>query len=81
MKVETLGSLVDTKDLYQALAEFKTMGFLPPETKSYLAFKIRETCNDMAKTAKYVREQMDAMDPPPPKKRLKKPASPSGTSR
>lgn len=71
VKLETLGSLVDTKDLYQALAEFKSMDFLPSETKRYLAFKIRESCKDMAKTAKYVQEQMDLMDPQPKKRRTK----------
>lgn len=75
MKVETLGYLVDTKDLYLALAEFKTLQILPEESKRFLAFQIRRACREMKKAAIYVEEQMNAMDPPKPRKKRVKSSS------
>lgn len=65
-----MGHLVDTKDLFQALAEVKS-DILPKETKTYLAYQIRETCRMMREAAKHVEERIDLFDPPPPKPRRK----------
>lgn len=67
MKVETMGPLVDLKDLYQALAEVRSDN-LPKESRAYLLFKIRETCQSLQATAKFVKRRIDALDPPSPLK-------------
>lgn len=66
-----MGHLVDMKDLYQALAEVKS-DILPKESRTYLAYKIREACRVMRETAKHVEERIDLFDPPPPKRKRRK---------
>lgn len=77
MKVGTFEPLVDLTDLYKALSELKTGGYVPSEAQQYLAFKIRQACQDLKKTATHVEARLKEIEgtlqlTPPPKKRRRK---------
>lgn len=63
--------LVDTQDLFHALAEVKA-DITTKEARTFLLYKIRDACRQMRESAKYVEERINEYDPPPAKPRKPK---------
>lgn len=73
MKIDTLAPLVDVQPLYDALAEMKS-NLIDDEDRRYLLHKIQRSCAALARTAKYVKEQLGEVEPlvKSPSKRARK---------
>lgn len=71
MKIGTMEPLVDTKDLFQALAEVRA-DITTKEARTFLLHKLREACRQMRETAKHVEGRLNEYDPPPPKAKRKR---------
>lgn len=62
VKIDTLGPLLDTKPIYEALAEFKDQSDLyDATTKNFLRAKLKATIRELRSTATYLEEQLAAL--------------------
>ena len=59
MKIETLGRLVDTMPVYEALAELTTRSdFYDAATKAFLLAKLKDTIRDLHQTSKHIDQRV-----------------------
>lgn len=63
MKVNLLGPLVETENVFEAMVYYKDQSkIVSPEVRDFLRFKLEQTAKSLRETAKHIERELKAMD-------------------
>ncbi len=69
MKIDTLESMLDTRPLYEALAELSSYNdIMPKSTRRFLIARMRYSIRSLRSTLRHVEERLDETAPRKPRK-------------